>query len=66
VFGHPALPFGGTAQRIDDGGEFNEQAVSGSFDDPAVMFRDLRIDKSRLIALSRSRVPSSSAPMSRE
>jgi hypothetical protein len=41
---HPVLPLGGTTQCINDTGEFDEQSVSGSFDDAPSMFADLGID----------------------
>jgi hypothetical protein len=54
------------AHRIDDAHKFHQHAVAGGLDDAAMMFADFRIRSSRRIALRRSSVPSSSAPISRE
>jgi len=54
------------AQRVDDAGELDQEAVAGGLDDAAVMMGDLRIDHLGRNALSRPRVPSSSASIRRE
>jgi hypothetical protein len=43
--GHVALHCGGAAQRIDDAGELNEQAVAGGLDDAALIVGDARVDQ---------------------
>ena len=65
-FGHRLLPVGGAAQRVDDAGELDEEPVAGGLDDAAAMLGDLRVDQLARIDFSRSRVPSSSAPIRRE
>ena len=42
---HPALHLDGAAHRVDDAGEFRQQAVAGVLDDAAAMLLDLRIDQ---------------------
>jgi hypothetical protein len=42
---HHPLPFGGAAHRVDDAGEFREQAVPVAFHGTAMVFRDLRINE---------------------
>jgi len=60
------LDVAGAAQRIDGAAEFRQKPVPGGLDDAPVMGRDARVDDFGRIALSRSSVPCSSAPMSRE
>jgi hypothetical protein len=43
--GHPLLHFDRAAHRIDDAGKFHQQAVTGGFDDAAVMLGDFRIEE---------------------
>jgi hypothetical protein len=45
ALGHCALNFASTAHRVDHAGKFRQHAVTGGFDDPAVMLVDLRIDQ---------------------
>ena len=40
---HLTLHFDGATHRVDDAGEFEEQAVAGSFNNSAVMFLDFGI-----------------------
>ncbi len=47
ALGHRLLPVGRAAQRVDDAGEFDEEAVAGGFDDAAAMFGDRRVDQRR-------------------
>jgi hypothetical protein len=42
---HHPLNFNGAANRVDDTPELDNRAVSGAFDDPAVMHRDCWIDQ---------------------
>ena len=42
--GHPALNFTGAAHRVDHAGEFRQQAIVGSLDDPSMTFADLWVD----------------------
>jgi hypothetical protein len=42
---HSALHLGSAAHRVDDTGEFREQAVAGVLDDVAPVLLDLRIDQ---------------------
>jgi hypothetical protein len=44
ALGHAALPLGCTTQPVDDAAELHQQPITGSFDDPAMMLGDLRID----------------------
>jgi hypothetical protein len=41
---HPVLPLGRTTQSIDDTGKFDQQAITGRFDDATPIFGDLRVD----------------------
>ena len=43
ALGHPLLHFDRTADRIDDTGEFDEEPVASSFDDPPAVLFDLGI-----------------------
>ena len=45
ALGHPALHLGGAAQRVDDAGELDQQAVAGGLDDAAAVLGDLRVDQ---------------------
>jgi hypothetical protein len=42
---HRALHLDRTAHRVDDAGEFDQQAVAGRFDDAAAVLGDLRVTK---------------------
>ena len=42
---HRALQLGGAAHRVDDAGEFRQNAVAGGFDDAAAVLPDLRVDE---------------------
>jgi hypothetical protein len=44
AFGHPALPFGRTTQCFNHTGKFDQQAITGRFDDAAMMLAHLRVD----------------------
>src|ERR1041385_7003221 len=44
AFGHEALDVDGTAYRIDDTGELDEDAVARGLDDAPPMLRDFRVD----------------------
>ena len=41
------LPFGRTTQCINHTGKFDQQAITGRFDDAASVFGDLRVDNLR-------------------
>jgi hypothetical protein len=43
--GHPLLHFDRAAHRVDDAGKFDQDAVAGGLDDPAVVLGDLRIEE---------------------
>src|SRR5260370_13174654 len=43
--GHRLLHLDRAADRIDDAGKFDQHAVAGGLDDPAVLFDDLRIEQ---------------------
>src|ERR1051325_9051052 len=43
-FGHAVLPFGRTAQRINDAAEFDQISVTGRFDDAPTIFGDTRVN----------------------
>jgi len=45
LFGHAALNFVGTSDRVDHAGELSDSAVSGILDDTTVMLRDFGIEK---------------------
>ena len=45
ALGHPALHRDGAAHRIDDAGEFDQQAVAGGLDDAAAVLGDVRVDQ---------------------
>lgn len=45
ALGHGPLDFDGTAQRIHDAREFDQNAVARGFDDPTMMLRDFRVDE---------------------
>jgi hypothetical protein len=47
TLGHGVLNLSRTAQGIDDAGEFDQQAVPGSFDNASSVFKDLRVDNAR-------------------
>src|SRR5215831_4204699 len=64
--GHLALHLDGAAQRIHHTAKFDEQPVAGGFDEAAPALGDFRSRNSWRSALRRLRVPSSSAPISRE
>jgi len=49
--GHRALNFASTAHRIDNAGEFRQEAVAGGLDDPAPMLADLWLDQFAQIRL---------------
>ena len=49
AFGHAALHLDGAAHRVDDAGEFDEEAVAGGFDDAAAMLDDLRVEQGAAI-----------------
>ena len=63
---HRPLDLDGATHRIDDAREFDQHAVAGGLDDAAVMLADFRVDKLAAMRLQALRVPSSSAPISRE
>jgi len=42
---HPLLHDDGAAHRVDDRGEFDQDAVAGSLEDAAAMLRDQRVDQ---------------------
>ena len=44
---HPVLPLGRTTQCINHTGKFDQQAITGRFDDAAPVFGDLRVDNLR-------------------
>ena len=44
-FHHPFLNLDGALDRVDDGGEFQQQAIAHGLDDTAVEFRDQRVDQ---------------------
>src|SRR6266481_3766794 len=44
TLGHAALPFGCTAQPVNDAPEFDEQPITGGLHHAAMMLADLRID----------------------
>jgi hypothetical protein len=44
ALGHAALPLCCTTQPVDDAAELYQQPITSSFDDPAMMLGDLRID----------------------
>jgi hypothetical protein len=46
-FTHPVLPLGRTTQGINHTGKFDQQAITGRFDDAAPVFGDLRVDNLR-------------------
>jgi hypothetical protein len=61
------LDLDGAANRIDDARKFDQHAVAGSLDDASVMLPNFRIDEFPAMRLQTvERVPSSSAPISRE
>jgi hypothetical protein len=41
---HPVLPLGRTPQCINHTGEFDQQPITGRFDDAAPVFGDVRVD----------------------
>ena len=45
ALGHATLHVDRAAHRIDYTGEFQQQAIAGSLDDPAAVFGDLRVNK---------------------
>jgi len=47
AFRQSRLHFSRTADRIDDAGKLDQQAVTGGLDDAAFMARDLRVDHLR-------------------
>jgi hypothetical protein len=63
---HAVLNLSRTPYGIDHTGELGQQTVPGGFDDAPSMSGDSRSMMSTRIVLSRSRVPSSSAPISSE
>jgi hypothetical protein len=63
---HSVLPLGRTTQCINQTEEFDQQAIAGRFDDAARCSVILGSISSAQSDLSRLRVPSSSAPISRE
>jgi hypothetical protein len=44
---HPVLPLGRTSQGINHTGKFDQQSITGRFDDAAPVFGDLRVDNLR-------------------
>ena len=45
ALGQSRLHLGCAAQRVDNAGELDQEAVAGGLDDAAVMFADLRVDQ---------------------
>jgi hypothetical protein len=60
------LQLDGTAQRVDDAGQLDQEAVAGRFDDAAPVLGDLRLDQLAARRLEPGEGASSSAPISRE
>jgi hypothetical protein len=46
-----ALQLDGAAHRVDDAGEFRQNAVAGGFDDAAAVLPDFRVDEQTADAL---------------
>jgi hypothetical protein len=63
---HLALQLDRTAHRVDDAGELDKQAVTGSLDDATPMLADLRVAELAADRPQCRKVPSSSASMRRE
>jgi len=51
ALGHPALQIDRAAHRVDDAGEFDEEAIAGGLDDAAAVFDDLGVEKLAPVAL---------------
>jgi hypothetical protein len=47
ALGHPVLPLGRTPKGIDHTGKFDQQPITGRFDNTATVFGDLRVDNLR-------------------
>jgi hypothetical protein len=45
AFNHTELDLGSAAQRVDNTGEFDQNAVTGRFDNPAFMLSNFWIDQ---------------------
>ena len=64
--GHGGLQINRGTDRGHGAVEFDDQAIPGRLDDVPAVTPDLGSINSRRMALSRAKVPASSAPMSRE
>ena len=66
ALGHAALDLNGAAHSVHNARELRQEAIASVLHNPAPVLVDLRVDQLPRCALSRSCVPSSSAPIRRE